>query len=159
MKTEPEQGFVVDINAIGAPITIIKVTPDGRFYWEAFNELSAQHMDPTQGQVLDRELADFGGVSKDNIRLLKGAIGEFRRCVESRFPFTSEAKYEQDDGPSTWVQNTFTPIFGESGAVEKILVTSIDITELAQGNAGKARECAHPSAQWLRDDLRHLQGH
>lgn len=46
MKTEPEQGFVVDINAIGAPITIIKVTPNGRFYWEAFNELSAQHMDP-----------------------------------------------------------------------------------------------------------------
>ncbi len=46
MKTEPEQGFVVDINAIGAPITIIKVTPDGRFYWEALNELSAQHMDP-----------------------------------------------------------------------------------------------------------------
>lgn len=79
-----------------------------------------------------RELADFSGVSEDNICLLKGAIGEFQRCVESRSPFTSEAKYEQDDGLPTWVQNTFTPIFGESGAVEKILITSVEITQLKE---------------------------
>jgi len=83
----------------------------GRFFWDVF--------------LADAELSGFR-VLFDDLR-------------PEHFPFEFQSPLESRDGDRLWVYWTTTAIAGESGAVEFVVATGVDITALKQAESEMER--------------------
>ena len=83
----------------------------GRFFWDVF--------------LADAELSGFRALF-DDLR-------------PEHFPFEFQSPLESRDGDRLWVYWTTTAIAGESGAVEFVVATGVDITALKQAESEMER--------------------
>ena len=135
-----KQDLTATLDRIGSPITIIDVAPEGRFFWRALNKPAEEYYGFTHKQVAGRELNNFAGLTERDIRMRQRAIDNYHRCIaarqpvfsETRQPVFSETRQDFADDSFRWGRHTFVPIFADNGEVHRIMVTSIDITELKE---------------------------
>ncbi len=120
------------LDRIGAPVSIINVTPDGRFICGMINKGVEAYYGITREQYIGRDIADFNGISKWDIPLLRRIHANYSRCVATKAQVVVEARHDLPDGSHRWGRATYVPIFDESGEVCQIMATSDDITELKE---------------------------
>ncbi len=128
MISQPDLTGILD--TIGAAVTIVDVTPEGRFFWRQLNKTAEEYYGFTNKEVVGREVIGFNGFSAPEVRQLQRAIDNYRRCVEAREQISTETRHDFSDGSYRWGRHTFVPSFDDCGKVCQITITSIEITEL-----------------------------
>ena len=121
----------VDIEAIGAPVSIVRVEPGDRFVGGAVNRHARDYYRVTSDWWIGRNLEEYEGLSEVLVQALKRSARNYRRCVRARFQLCTETRIDFADGNCKWARHTFVPIFTDQ-EVRQIMVTSIEITELKE---------------------------
>ncbi len=120
------------INAIGAPVTLVDVEAGGQLVGLGNNSLAEELFGISNENFSGRNYEDLTGFSHFRRSRRKGSVSLCRRCIELGSQVVTETEVKLDDGTSRWGRHTFVPIFSESGEIRRIMITSIDITELKQ---------------------------
>lgn len=119
------------INAIGAPVSLTEVKPDGRFIGLGMNSLMEEFVGVPNEGFKGRDLEDVTGLSDIRRGRTGRVVSYFRRCIELGSPIViEEAETKREDGASVWGRHTIFPIFNKFGKICLLMITSIDITEL-----------------------------
>ncbi len=119
------------VNAIGAPVYVVDVEPSGNFMFLGGNSLAEEYFEDLGAR--GRDVEDLAGLSDLLRSRRKRWLRYFRRCVEVGSQIVMEAEMmELEDGTLRWGRHTCVPIFGESGEIRRLMITSLDITELKE---------------------------
>lgn len=148
--TEPQQQMKSFVDAIGTPCAIIDVRPNDHFSWWVINKAAETHFGLLHNEYSGRDMGDFQGMNEVQIEQRKRSMNNYKRCIVTKEPVFNDAKYKLSDGStSRWGRNTFVPIFDSKQKVRRIMVTTVDITELkdAQENLAEAQQRAIASLQ------------
>ena len=120
------------IEMIGAPVMLVDVNLGGRFTGFELNTLAKQYTEIPREIFIDRDLEDLTGLSDVHSFRFQRAVSIFSECVELGLQKTTEFETVLENGDSRWGRHTVVPILGESGEVRRLMITSMDITELKE---------------------------
>ena len=120
------------IETIGAPIMLVDVDLGGRFVGFELNTLAQQYIEFPREIFIDRDLDDLTGLSDLHSFRFQRAVSIFSECVELSIQTTTEFETVLENGTSRWGRHTIVPILSDSGEVRRLMVTSMDITELKE---------------------------
>lgn len=120
----------IDLDMIGAPLMIFEVKSGPRFFWLKMNKAAEQFYGISKNNYLSREMSIVENQNDNRLIHRKLAIAGLERSFVSRDSVVSELQYQRRDGVIRKARHTIVPLM-DASEVKQILVTSIDITELA----------------------------
>jgi PAS domain S-box-containing protein len=116
------------IDAIGAPITLTDLHPDGHFRIFAWNRQAEAFYGVPADSVVGKSLRELDLKPEGRIELIES---RFRQCLERREPlqFRDYAPVDTVRG-RRWVHTTMTPLVDEAIHTTRIMTTIVDVTDL-----------------------------
>lgn len=105
-----------------------------------------------EGEVefINRAYADFFGVTDRDVRIggwhpfvhpddHSGYLDAFMECVRTGQPFQAEARVRHASGKWRWIVSFAQPLFSPTGSVERMVGSSLDITDRKQAQSALER--------------------
>lgn len=111
-------------------IYLVEVTEDNRFLYLETNRAFETMMGVTEGGMLGKTVGDLLRLSGAEASA-EHAISKFRRCLELGHAISGEISLDTPSGRRI-LNSTLTPLFDDSGRINRILGTSRDVTASKQ---------------------------
>ena len=121
--------MISDIETIGTAIVIVDVQDECEFRYADANQLALAYYHVTKTKFMGRNLEDFRGLTKYQIRGTKRTLALYKRCVKLRLPITTTTRSDFDNGNQKWAKHTLVPLTIDN-KIEQIIITTTDITIL-----------------------------
>lgn len=126
--------FKIAIEAISAPIVIIKVKQEPKFSWLKMNSSAEQFSGYSIEDFKHLDLDNFEGLTPARMIMHKELNLLCQRCYRLKAPINYDFRHQLPDSTYRWSRNTMAPLFKEE-KIKHLVITSQDITGLVETQA------------------------
>ena len=119
------------IDLVGTAIMVLDVSDNGRLHYGFLNQAAERFFGISTEAYAGKLIEHYKGTDTERGQRRARTIEMYQQCVTSRQSAAFDLEHVLLTGETRWGRHTIAPIFNpDKLRVERILVTSIDVTEL-----------------------------